>query len=93
MKFVFVHQNFPGQFGRIASALIKDGHEVVGIGTLKQCTVPGVKYFSYVPVDGPDDEPSTTAIRQSSRVCAGPMGQLTARASSPSRASVPTWWW
>ncbi len=57
MKFVFVHQNFPGQFGRIASALIKDGHEVVGIGTLKQCSVPGVKYFSYVPVDGPDDEP------------------------------------
>ncbi len=57
MKFVFVHQNFPGQFGRMAAALIKEGHEVVGIGTLKQCSVPGVKYFSYVPVDGPDDEP------------------------------------
>ena len=57
MKFVFVHQNFPGQFGRMAAALVKEGHEVVGIGTLKQCSVPGVKYFSYVPADGPDDEP------------------------------------
>ncbi|KAB0268940.1 glycosyltransferase [Microvirga brassicacearum] len=57
MKFVFVHQNFPGQFGRLATALLKDGHEVVGLGTLKQCSVPGVKYFSYTPVAGPEDEP------------------------------------
>ncbi|WP_210496753.1 glycosyltransferase [Microvirga antarctica] len=57
MKFAFVHQNFPGQFGRLAAALAREGHEVVGLGTLAKCTVPGVRYFSYVPVAGPDDEP------------------------------------
>ncbi|MBF9234778.1 glycosyltransferase [Microvirga alba] len=55
MKIVFVHQNFPGQFGRLALALAKEGHEVVGIGMLKTCPLPGVTYYSYDPVAGPED--------------------------------------
>ena len=57
MKFVFVHQNFPGQFGRLAAALLKEGHEVVGLGTLAKCAIPGIRYYAYHPVPGPDDEP------------------------------------
>ncbi|MGO4573584.1 glycosyltransferase [Microvirga sp. 2TAF3] len=57
MKFVFVHQNFPGQFGRIAKALLQEGHEVAALGMLKACSVPGVVYYPYEAVSGPDDEP------------------------------------
>lgn len=57
MKFFFVHQNFPGQFGRISKALIEEGHEVHGLGMLKTCSVPGVHYHSYEPVNGPEDAP------------------------------------
>ena len=32
MKIVFVHQNFPGQFGRLASIFAAEGHEVVTLG-------------------------------------------------------------
>lgn len=55
MKIVFVHQNFPGQFGRLANALVKEGHEVVALGITKTCSLPGVKYFAYDPVEGPED--------------------------------------
>jgi glycosyltransferase involved in cell wall biosynthesis len=57
MKIAFVHQNFPGQFGRLAMALAKDGHEVVGIGMVKTCTLPGVTYHSYAAAPGPEDAP------------------------------------
>lgn len=57
MKFVFVHQNFPGQFGRIARALVQDGHEVVALGMVKECAIPGIRYVPYEAVPGPDDAP------------------------------------
>lgn len=57
MKIVFVHQNFPGQFVRLAKTFVAEGHEVVGLGMVKQCQLPGVKYFSYDPVPGPEDAP------------------------------------
>jgi glycosyltransferase involved in cell wall biosynthesis len=55
MKIVFVHQNFPGQFLRLAKTFVAEGHEVVGLGMLKESSVPGVKYYSYDAVPGPDD--------------------------------------
>ena len=53
MKIVFVHQNFPGQFVRLAGIFAAEGHEVVGLGTRKTCPIPGVRYASYEPVPGP----------------------------------------
>jgi hypothetical protein len=32
MRVLFVHQNFPGQFKHLAPWLLKQGHEVVGMG-------------------------------------------------------------
>lgn len=32
MNFLFVHQNFPAQFGQFARALAQEGHRVVAIG-------------------------------------------------------------
>jgi len=55
MKIVFVHQNFPGQFLRLAQTFVAEGHEVVALGMAKQCLLPGVKYYSYNPVAGPED--------------------------------------
>lgn len=57
MKIVFVHQNFPGQFGRLAVALAKEGHEVVALGMAKSCSLPGVTYYRYEVVPGPEDAP------------------------------------
>src|SRR5919112_3059576 len=57
MKIAFVHQNFPGQFLRLSRSFAEEGHEVVGLGMVKQCSIPGVKYFSYNAVPGPEDEP------------------------------------
>jgi nucleoside-diphosphate-sugar epimerase len=31
MRFLFIHQNFPGQFKHLAPALAAQGHEVVGL--------------------------------------------------------------
>src|SRR5215203_1486331 len=57
MKIAFVHQNFPGQFLRLSRSFVAEGHEVVGLGMVKQCAIPGVKYFSYDAVPGPEDAP------------------------------------
>ena len=54
MKIVFVHQNFPGQFGRLARIFASEGHEVVALGTVPKCAIPGVAYYPYAPVPGPD---------------------------------------
>jgi glycosyltransferase involved in cell wall biosynthesis len=54
MKIVFVHQNFPGQFGRLAAIFAAEGHQVVALGTVKSCAIPGVAYYPYSPVPGPD---------------------------------------
>jgi hypothetical protein len=56
MRIVFVHQNFPGQFGRLASIFAAEGHEVVALGTRKDSRVPGVRYYPYTPVPGPDPQ-------------------------------------
>jgi glycosyltransferase involved in cell wall biosynthesis len=56
MKIVFVHQNFPGQFGRLAAIFASEGHQVIALGTVKNCAIPGVAYYPYTPVPGPDSE-------------------------------------
>jgi len=49
MKYLFIHQNFPGQFGSIASHLAKQkGNEVVALRFRKDAVdVPGVAIINY----------------------------------------------
>jgi glycosyltransferase involved in cell wall biosynthesis len=47
-KYLFIHQNFPGQFKHLAPALAAQGHEVVGLGMNKlHEPLPGVRYFTH----------------------------------------------
>ncbi|MXQ12752.1 glycosyltransferase [Microvirga makkahensis] len=55
MKIVFVHQNYPGQFLRLSQSFAAEGHEVVALGVVKQSRLPGVTYYPYEPVPGPED--------------------------------------
>ena len=51
MNVLFVHQNFPGQFGRLAARLAAAGHRVVGLGERDRMTkrkaIPGVTRVGY----------------------------------------------
>ena len=48
MRFLFVHQNFPGQFRHAAAALAARGHEVHALGVNKPAEpVPGVRHALY----------------------------------------------
>lgn len=46
--FLFIHQNFPGQFVHVAGELARRGHRVVALG-IKGRAVPGVQYVRYTP--------------------------------------------
>lgn len=45
-KFLFIHQNFPGQFVHVAKELVRLGHEVLALGIDGQ-ELPGVRYIRY----------------------------------------------
>lgn len=47
-KFLFIHQNFPGQFVHVAAELVRLGHEVVALG-IKGRALAGVRYIRYAP--------------------------------------------
>jgi glycosyltransferase involved in cell wall biosynthesis len=48
MRFLFVHQNFPGQFRHVATALAARGHEVVALGVNRTPEkFPGVQHLLY----------------------------------------------
>ncbi len=48
MKILFIHQNFPGQFGHWAPALAMLGHEVTALGSrLPAPRLTGVRYWHY----------------------------------------------
>jgi glycosyltransferase involved in cell wall biosynthesis len=47
-KFLFIHQNFPGQFIHVATELARLGHEVVALG-IKGREVPGIRLVRYAP--------------------------------------------
>jgi len=47
-RFLFIHQNFPGQFVHIASALARQGHDVTGLG-IHGRGLPGVRFVRYAP--------------------------------------------
>jgi glycosyltransferase involved in cell wall biosynthesis len=48
MRYLFIHQNFPGQFKHVSAALAARGHEVVALGVNKPAEpVPGVRHVFY----------------------------------------------
>jgi glycosyltransferase involved in cell wall biosynthesis len=48
MRFLFIHQNFPGQFKHVAAALAARGHEVVALGVNQPAEpLPGVRHVLY----------------------------------------------
>jgi glycosyltransferase involved in cell wall biosynthesis len=48
MRFLFVHQNFPGQFRHVSAALAARGHEVIALGVNRQNQpIPGVRHVLY----------------------------------------------
>lgn len=55
MNILFVHQNFPGQFRRIAPILAAQGHKVIGLGENPAPPIPGVQHIRYnAPREGND---------------------------------------
>jgi glycosyltransferase involved in cell wall biosynthesis len=58
MKYLFVHQNFPGQFVHVARHLAQIGHEVSFITQPRAAEIPRVRKFEYRPaLCGPDAHP------------------------------------
>lgn len=50
MKFLFIHQNFPGQYTHVAAALVREGHQVVALTINRPTeTVRGVRCIRYTP--------------------------------------------
>jgi glycosyltransferase involved in cell wall biosynthesis len=75
MRFLFVHQNFPGQYRHLAAHYAALGHDVVGVGEKGNVLrarpqLPGVKLLGYEmpPVKG---ESLDKAIARGRRVAAG----------------------
>src|SRR4029079_14510835 len=76
MRYLFVHQNFPGQFRHVATALAARGHEVVALGVNRTPEkFPGVRHLLYpeptldaktparAPLSGALDELRTKVLR------------------------------
>jgi glycosyltransferase involved in cell wall biosynthesis len=79
VRFLFVHQNFPGQYRHIAAHYAQRGHEVIAVGesanVAKTARIPGVKLFGYeMPATPPPagfSAPVVRAIERGRRVAAG----------------------
>lgn len=69
MRFLFVHQNFPGQFKHVGAALAARGHEVVALGVNQPAApVAGVRHVLY------RDRPKPAA--RGSHALAGALAEL-----------------
>ncbi|MBB3117016.1 glycosyltransferase [Pseudoduganella violacea] len=63
-RFLFIHQNFPGQFRHLAPALAADGHEVVALGMRAQSeALPGVRYVCHHLAPGAGGTSSAPQLR------------------------------
>ena len=47
MKVLFIHQNFPGQYARLAPALQRAGHEVLAISLRQEREIAGIRNIPY----------------------------------------------
>lgn len=72
-KYLFIHQNFPGQFKHLAPMLAAQGHQVVGLG-MNQPTLPmpGVRYLRHqAKAPPPDTRPPAQLNDMYSKVLRG----------------------
>ncbi len=60
---LFVHNNFPGQFGSIAARIVADGHRVAAISSETGRTLDGVKLVKWGSKRGSTEGILSTAIR------------------------------
>ncbi|HEX2546736.1 MAG TPA: glycosyltransferase, partial [Ramlibacter sp.] len=79
-RFLFIHQNFPGQFVHVARTLAARGHEVVALG-VEGREVEGVRYLRYSPPRQPPKpaDPVTADLEVKcarALACAGAMQKL-----------------
>lgn len=87
MRILFIHQNFPGQFRHVASALSDAGHEVVGLGTQNR-RLAGVRVVNY-PVNAPERVSDVNAVRDfevkviRGLACAAAMAELNSTGFRP----------
>jgi glycosyltransferase involved in cell wall biosynthesis len=49
MKFLFIHQNMPGQYVHVARHLVRTGHEVTFITQPRRAQIAGVRKLEYQP--------------------------------------------
>ena len=56
LTYLFIHQNFPGQFVHVSAALAAAGHRVAALGITGR-NVPGVQYMRYEPARPPGGAP------------------------------------
>jgi len=74
MKLLFVHQNFPGQYGRLAGWYASRGHQVVAIGEkanlVRRQQVAGVKLLGY-ELQALESDSLQKAIHRGKRVATG----------------------
>ena len=56
MKFLLIHQNFPGQFRQLAPYLFDQGHEIVGICSHKRLISDKFRVFRYEVPSKPSDQ-------------------------------------
>jgi glycosyltransferase involved in cell wall biosynthesis len=90
MRYLFVHQNFPGQYRHLAAHYARQkGSQVVAIGEkanlLRQQRLPGVNLLGYEIQERPSDPfeaPVLKAIRRGKRVAASAL-QLKRQGFSP----------
>lgn len=91
-KFLFLHQNFPGQFRHLAPALAARGHEVVGLGErpnveAQRALAPGVRLNAYPTPKAIADPPRAVARvaapLQRAHVVASALQQLQRRGFRP----------
>ena len=74
MKLLFVHQNFPGQYGRLAGWYASRGHQVVAIGEkanlVRRQQVAGVKLLGY-ELQALESDSLQKAIHRGKRIATG----------------------
>jgi glycosyltransferase involved in cell wall biosynthesis len=86
MRFLFVHQNFPGQFRHVASALAARGHQVLGLGTHRRDSIPGVQHVLYREPAAPAPAPQPTGPANRLASALGELDDKWRRADAAARA-------
>lgn len=96
MNFLFIHQNFPGQFKHLAPALAKAGHQVKAL-TINPRSLEGVTVHSYQPKRSSSQHIHPWVVEFETKVirgeaCAMAAMQLKAAGFKPDRVIINPGW-